>query len=77
MWLFMIYHRPFKLLLKYRDKIWFRHRGADLEENRAETPVWLGVNTRVHIYFRMNSILYCTFTEKDQAGSIFKAPAQD
>jgi len=83
----MIYHRPLTVLLKHRERIWFRHQEADLEENRAETLLWLCLPTPVcthvyahtcmHIYFCMNSILYLTFIEKDEAGSIFKATACD
>lgn len=79
MWLLMIYHRPFKVLLKYQERIRFRHQGSDLEENGAETLLRLCACTHIHmhVYFCMNSILYRTFTEKDQAEPIFKATAWD
>lgn len=75
--LLMIYYRPFKALLKHRARIQFRHQGADLEVNRAETLLWLCVHTHMDFYFCMNSNLYQTFMEKDQAESIFKATAWD
>lgn len=61
MWLFMIYHRPFKVLLKYWERPHFRHQGSDVEENGAETLPRPCAHTHTHaglVLHKFHFILY-------------------